>query len=242
MMAPRGRLNGPGRRSNEWTDIRARKESADVYKNAGLRPRSLRSIGPDRESAPFDEVKAKRRAPAHLLVWFLFLIVLIPQSSSQPAVTLVLIECILVAFGGVFSLSQILRAGLWSPASLFYIVLALFHLGLIPAWLFGIDPGFTRATDYVWFDGPIGMQSLVITLVAMASYVAGVSAYATLRTIKRDVLAQEGPDAGRQGARRSEYGLAGAVLTTGGVLAWFVIGIAAGGVQIFTASYSTWLN
>lgn len=177
----------------------------------------------------------------HLFGWFLFFIVLTQQIES-PNRTWVLVECVVVAFGGAFSLSRILRAGAWSPASLFYIVLALFHLGLVPAWIFGIDPYFTRAFDYVWFSGPIATQSLMIVLLAMVSYLLGVALYVTFRPSQSDTSVLETLAEEQQDARSAVFAAAGAVLAIAGVVAWVVIGLSAGGVKIFTSSYFTWLR
>lgn len=177
----------------------------------------------------------------HVFAWFLFLIALTQQIES-PNMTWVLVECVVVAFGGVFSLSRILRAGVWSPACLFYIILALFHLGLVLAWIFGIDPDFTRATDYVWFSGPIATLSLVIVLLAMVSYLLGAALYVTFRPSQADtrVLGTLGDE--QRETWSSAYAVAGAGLAIAGLVAWAVIGLSAGGVEIFTSSYFTWLS
>lgn len=185
-------------------------------------------------------VTQRRRAQPYVFVWVLFTILLTVQVNyNYDQIALVLLEGVLVFFGGSFTLSRVLRSGFWSPGNLFFIVLGLFHLGLIPFWIFQLDPRFPRPSDYVWFGGEIGVQALVIVLIAMAAYVLGTSLFVLLRPIK-------GSDADAASfvsdKRTAHYSFAGVALTLVGLVGWIYVGISAGGLGIFVGSYGSWLT
>ncbi|MGN6205840.1 O-antigen polysaccharide polymerase Wzy [Humibacter sp.] len=149
---------------------------------------------------------------------------------------LVLTESIILVVAGEYSITRILRNGFWSPGSLFFIVLSLFHAGLVLFWMFGLDPGFARPDDYIWYLGDSGTQALVLVLIGMASFVAGCVLLVSIRpssAIEESRFVPEG--------RAAHYSSAGAVLTIVGVVTWAIAGLQVGGVAIFFDSYANWL-
>lgn len=187
---------------------------------------------------------------------------LVAQSSDQRAAlltlvwTAVLVAVVLETFGdvgdapflaaqgviltvlGIVSLVRVLPLGFWSPANVFLIIVAFFHLGLAPFWIFEIDPQFARPDDQYWFAGAIGVLALRLVSLAIAGYVVAVLFSAAIRRRRVDIAlidSVQAPDA-------RLYAVGGSLLLVGSVIAWVVIAVAAGGLAVFTGSYIQFLE
>lgn len=190
------------------------------------------------KTPPLFELRSK--AQAQIFIWVTILGVLALQTHlGNEETKLIVSESLVVFFGGAASLSRITRSGFWSPATLFYVLLGVFHLGLVIHWGLEIDPMLPREADYFWFLGDVGMQSLVIVLIALAAYVLGATIFVVFYPIDRATTVVEGPDAD---LRSKEYSAVGAWLTVMGVVGWFVVGLTLGNWTVFFGSYSNWLR
>ena len=192
---------------------------------------------------PADPIIArKRRTRTQLFIWPPILLLILVQSSfGLQTMPLALVEALVVLIGGSVTLTRLLKTGFWSPGNLFFIVLAVFHLGLVPFWRFGWDPHFPRASDYTWFLGDVGLQALIIVLIALVAYIIGVVVYEFLRNVTVESRPID-KFAYVPGDRVQRFSVVGSVLLLFGLLAWFVTGVSSGGgLAIFFGSYSSWL-
>ncbi len=134
----------------------------------------------------------------------------------------------------VFSLSRCTHSGFWSPVTLFLIVLGVFHLGLLANILTGIDPEFPRSSDYIWYDGPIGVYAIFLTTIAIVVYVLFSLSALTLMGITKNVPQED---------RDLAYYLSniGAWLLLASTVAWFLIAIISVGIGGLLGSYQNFL-
>lgn len=175
-------------------------------------------------------------------MWTIVVLLLTFQRSlDNTSIRVLAAESLLVFSVGLWSITRVTPRGSWSPASVFFVVLAIFHIGLTPYWLFGKYPDLVRTTDTVWFFGPVGVYSLWVVMLAMASYVLGVVGWASF---PRPVPSEE--QSRRQSARGNNtsadhYAFGGSCILLGGILLWAYLAYSSGGPTIFFGSYTAFL-
>ena len=207
------------------------------------RPVALSSKRSGSETMP-KRPPTSARAGVLLYAWLAFGLVLWFQTDAGTSLRpLVLFECTIAAVAAPWTVSRVAPTGFWSPANIFLVVFSLFHLGLLPFWILGIDPLLPRTEDYIWFRGELGVQSLVMVTLAIAAYTLG---FLFISLLRGQESGQSAP-VNRGSARRDvasdirTLSRLGVVLTVAGVLIWFLTGLRAGGLQIFVGSYQSWL-
>ncbi|MEW2461734.1 O-antigen polysaccharide polymerase Wzy [Microbacterium sp. K41] len=178
----------------------------------------------------------RARALRYLFVWGAILIVLLVQAeATDPERIVMAVESLLVFAFAFYCLSRCTATGFWSPASLFLLVVAIFHISLIAHMLTGVDPELPRAADYVWYTGAAGARALQLTTIGMAAYTAA----ALLRVgVHRDRVRTERTDDGSLAIRFSRLGALVLIL---GVLAWFWMATSTVGIAGITGSYQSFL-
>jgi hypothetical protein len=145
------------------------------------------------------------------------------------------LQICLIAVGGVMTLSASFARGFWSPACLFILVVVLFHAGLAPFLLFGIDPEFTRPDDYQWFYGHVGSRSLSLVAMFISVFVLTATLSALMPRTSRlqsSVVLEE-----QQKSQRLVFAHFGAASLVAGIVYWVVIAYSVGGTSIFFGSY-----
>ncbi|WP_226532015.1 O-antigen polysaccharide polymerase Wzy [Microbacterium paraoxydans] len=178
----------------------------------------------------------RSRATRFLFVWVAILVFLFVQSElASPERNVLAVEAVVIFAFGVYCLSRSMAAGFWSPAALFLLVLAIFHISLVVHMLTGVDPELPRLADYAWFDGPAGAAALHLTSIGMAAYTAA----ALLRVaLHHDRVRVARDDDDRLAAR---FAGIGAFVLLVGVLGWFWIASSTVGFGGITGSYQSFL-
>ncbi|CAN7241336.1 O-antigen polysaccharide polymerase Wzy [Pseudarthrobacter oxydans] len=176
-------------------------------------------------------------------------------SGSWLAVTLILIfeitslrlslfqlalQLSIIAVSAVVTLGSTFARGFWSPACLFILVVSLFHAGLAPFLVFGLDPMFPRPDDYDWFYGEAGSRSLALVSLFISAFVlaaslVALSANRSLSQIKS--FAEE-----KESAQAQLLAHIGAAFLVSGILYWVFVSWRLGGVSIFFSSYIAFLQ
>jgi len=151
----------------------------------------------------------------------------------------VALEIVIILVICVGSLALNSPTGVWAPAPIFLIVLGVFHLGLAPYWVLGIDPNLPRSADYIWFSGPLGVKSLLLCGLAIVAYTLGV-AVSTLHANRPQSLSKF-VDVEIETSRTSWFANLGAVILTAGLVVWAFIAYSAGGLGIFVGPYQEFL-
>lgn len=189
--------------------------------------------------APLIERSSDQRAALLTLVWAALLVAVVLETFGDVGdAPFLAAQGVILTVLGIVSLVRVLPLGFWSPANVFLIIVAFFHLGLAPHWIFGIDPGFTRADDQFWFEGPIGILALRLVSLAIAGYVLAVIFSAAIRRRRIEI---ENLDSAQSPDARI-YAVGGAFLLIGSISAWLFISLTAGGPSIFTGSYIQYLE
>lgn len=162
----------------------------------------------------------------------------------------VAIEALITVGLSIWATTSVSKYGYWAPAPLFLTVLALFHLGLIPYWILGLDPGLPRDSDYDWFSGSFASRLILLSSIAVATFAIGtvMAAYRTRRLHLRATLATKVRRIPRlvspvPAVTRAEHlsNIGGATLL-GTVATWFVIAISAGdGAGVLVGPYQEFL-
>ncbi|WP_157155339.1 O-antigen polymerase [Diaminobutyricimonas sp. LJ205] len=180
----------------------------------------------------------KQPTAFHLVGWVAIAFLMLFQSfAAQPTNAILAAESLVIAGAAILTFSRILPGSFWSPASIFLLVLALFHLGLAPFWLLDIDPRLPRAEDYLWFYGISGAFALQLSMWGMVAYTLAVTLRAHTR---RHISVPREPRSFVVTGRA--YSRWGAVLLIGSVAWWFLLSVGAGGVGILFGSYSQYLR
>lgn len=145
------------------------------------------------------------------------------------------LQICLISVGGVITLGASFARGFWSPACLFILVVVLFHAGLAPFLLFGLDPGFARPDDYQWFYGQVGSRSLSLVAMFISAFVLTATLSALIPRTSRlqlyDVIEET------QKTQRWVFAHFGAVSLVAGILYWVFVTYSVGGTNIFFGSY-----
>ena len=126
--------------------------------------------------------------------------------------------------------------GLWSPSSVFFLVLVLFHCGLVVPWALGRNPGEAiRDPMELWFFRSSTVSALWLVDLAFVSFFLG----SRLGSLGRIRIGRPGPaDAELDGI----IGVVGAVLLIGSIAMWFALAIQSGGVGLLFGSYDRFLD
>lgn len=184
-----------------------------------------------------DVVRVDRaRALRYLLVWIGILVALFVQSEvGDPARSILAIEALVVFAFGFFCLSRCTAAGFWSPASLFLLIVAIFHISLVAHMLTGVDPELPRASDYIWYGGAAGAVALELTTLGMAAYTAAVLLRVSVHRARFRPARPEDTDLA------TRFSMIGALLLILSVAAWFWTAISSVGIAGITGSYQSFL-
>ncbi|MEZ4401512.1 MAG: O-antigen polysaccharide polymerase Wzy [Kofleriaceae bacterium] len=129
--------------------------------------------------------------------------------------------------------------GIWSPSSVFLIILALFHVGLVASYAFGREPvGEIGEAAERWIFRDSTLTALWLMDVAMVGYALGVSLFQYPRQRR------EPPSDGElaQASLGQLYGAVGSALTIMSVVAWFGIVASRGGASVLIGSYDSFLE
>lgn len=176
-----------------------------------------------------------------LAAWFTTTLFLLLQIVSiESSLFNLALQLSILVVAGVVTLGMAFERGFWSPACLFILVVSLFHAGLTPYILFGLDPMFPRADDYGWFYGQVGQRSLALVGLFVSAFVLAAIIAALLARPSRPqphgvVTEQLKPE---------RWGLAhfGALSLLAGMLYWFYVTYSVGGLGIFFGSYMSFLD
>lgn len=180
------------------------------------------------------------------IVFFSLLLIFRDELCSMPIQRLSLVALVFsVPLCGLI-ISRAPR-GLWSSTSLFIVIYALFHLGLLYALAFGIEA--PREYDYRdvssgldrWFYRPETKIAVWLTLLGLASFTVG-SLVADTLPVKPHVPAtgSTADDLSKRESRLLSGVAAGLALI--GICGWVVCLILAGGTGIFFSSYKNYLT
>lgn len=150
------------------------------------------------------------------------------ESACQLASPIVLFAC--------FTVIRTAPRGMWSPSSVFMIVVALFHAGLIIPWAMGQRPSASiRDPLDLWMFRDSTVAAIWLTELACIGYVFG-TRLAALRPARTD---RAGP------SDRELDGIitvAGVVFLLVALAGWFLISIGAGGFGLIFGSYEAFLK
>lgn len=181
------------------------------------------------------------RVPMLAAVWFgVTLLLVFSATTGGFSLEEVAAQLCIVAVGGVFSLGAAFSRGFWSPACLFLLVIVLFHAGLAPFILFGLDPKFPRPDDYEWFYGEVGARSL--TLVSLFCSVFVLAALLSALLSRSSLTLEQDDNDANEMFQRSTFAHFGAFALVAGIFYWTYITYSVGGLSTFFGSYVGFLN
>jgi len=125
---------------------------------------------------------------------------------------------------------------LWSPSSVFFLVLVLFHCGLVVPWALGRNPSELILDPLeLWFFRPSTVSALWLVDLGLVSFFLG----SRLGSLSRIRIGRPGPaDAELDGI----MGVVGAVLLIGSIAMWFALALQSGGVGLLFGSYEHFLD
>lgn len=176
--------------------------------------------------------------PLELVTLVLTLIALLLFHDEIEAMSLVDASRLTTAITifATFTVIRTARRGMWSPSSVFLIILALFHVGLIAAVGVGREPASEIGeSTSLWLHRSSTMTALWLTELAMVGYALGVRV-AGLRPRRA-----ERPEVDDPGLDQI-VGATGAVLVIASIVLWFAITVSRGGVGILIGSYGNFLE
>lgn len=181
----------------------------------------------------------RRRLPLHArhwepaIVWVAVVLVLGFLLLVPPMLNPLAAVIAAIVFGAaLLSISVRAPSGLWSAPSVVLVVIGVFHLGLVPFWITGSDPGLHRLSDVGWYYGPIGALSLGLVSLGVAAFALGAHIVFALYD-PLPVVPQFDGDS-RAAALISS---AGAVIVVVAVVLWFSLAIQRGGAGVFFGGY-----
>lgn len=175
---------------------------------------------------------------ALLYFWFSFLLVILilginPELENSAAAIFALVVFAL----GLTSICSVYPTGLWSPPSLFFIVMGIFHLGLTPFWIFKITPELGLSYDSQWFNGQTASVSLQIVAFSLISFVVGSLLILSIKSNSpRNVTT---PNFNQP--EFLQFQKYGSLILFTAVLLWFFFSFRSGGLAIFFSSYRNFL-
>lgn len=163
-----------------------------------------------------------------LVIFRADLITLDLETACQLSSVIVVFAC--------FTVVRTAPRGMWSPSSVFLIMVALFHAGLIVPWALGHRPGGTvRDPLDLWLFRDSTIVAIWLTDLACVGYVFG-ARLAALRPARHR----------RVGPRDHELDgivtLVGTAMVIGSLLAWFAFALSSGGLRLIFGSYLAFLD
>lgn len=181
------------------------------------------------------------RVPMLAAVWFgVTLFLVFTATTGGFSLEEVAAQLCIVSVAGVFSLAGAYSRGFWSPACLFLLVVVLFHAGLAPFIVLGLDPNFPRPDDYEWFYGEVGTRSL--SLVSLFCSVFVLAALLAALLSKPSLNFEQEYDNASEVFQRWAFAHIGAVSLIVGIFYWTQVAYSVGGLNIFFGSYMGFLN
>lgn len=147
---------------------------------------------------------------------------------------------------GLWTVARAFPGSYISPVSIFFIIFSLFHLGLVPFWLFDLPIELPLSNDLEWYDGERGVTALRYVIIGGAAYVFGALLvshkfdYKSLSAARRDFRPPTyTPEENRIARQISRIG--GAMVL--GALVWWVYLVnKAGGLALILTSYQEFLE
>jgi len=126
--------------------------------------------------------------------------------------------------------------GMWSPSSVFFVILVLFHVGLVAAYGLGRTPtAHFEKTAELWLYRRSTTVALWVTDLALVGYAIGV---------RLTQLRSRAPAVSDRSEANLDQvvGVTGSLLTMVSVLAWFAVAVGRGGLGVLVAPYGEFLD
>ena len=162
------------------------------------------------------------------VVLILGLMLLLPPLINPVAAA---IAAVVIA-AALTTISRVAPSGLWSPPAVLLVVIGLFHLGLVPFWITGSNPGLGRLSDQAWYYGPGGAYALGLVSLGVAAFAVGAHCVLAVYDPPPTV-----PQFDADSRAASLISTAGAVMVILAVSMWFGLAIERGGPTVFFGGY-----
>lgn len=166
------------------------------------------------------------------------LIVLVVVRADLEALPLVEASRVTLAVTVIAAIAVVGGAprGVWSASSVFFVVLAIFHVGLVAAVSFGHEPApqIGESVD-LWLHRDSTVRALWLTELALLAYPLGLR-LARLTRARPHTAAADDPSLDQLA------GVAGTALVLGSIAAWFAVVLARGGPGLLVGSYRDYLH
>lgn len=149
---------------------------------------------------------------------------------------------ILCFVAALVTLTRMAPTRAWSPAVIFLVVVGVFHLGLAPYWIWGIDAfagDASSARD--WFYAIEARDALYLVSLGITAFTFGASGsllWGQLNS-KGARIDQSAP---RFAVLPRALSTAGAVVLLSAILLWFIFAVQQGGLGVLIGSYSEFLD
>jgi len=186
--------------------------------------------------------EAQLKKLLRLFVWFVILVLSVGISvGGYGSVKKVALVGLVVFSLGLWTVARAFPGSYISPVSIFFVIFSLFHLGLIPFWLFDLPIELPLTDDIEWYDGDRGVTALRYVIMGGAAYVFGAlmvsykEDYKSLRAARDEFTPPHySPEENRLAEQISRLGAA----TVLGALAWWVYLVnKAAGLSLILTSY-----
>jgi len=172
---------------------------------------------------------------------FVMLVVFRTELLSLPLQTL----CI-TATGGVFAclilVANLYPTGVWSAPSVYLIMFALFHFGLVTVFGFGVLSEEMRRIVSSWFLSSRTPLAIYLSTLGMVSFAIGAATSALLdhHQQKRVIVSKANIEFNR--SLSHYFVIIGFLLVVTSIFWWMVISIMSGGLYIFVGTYRNYLD
>lgn len=143
-----------------------------------------------------------------------------------------------------FNISFLYRERYWSVPSLTFLVLSLFHLGLLASIaVTGESPGLVRSGEInsSWFFSEVTSIAVTFVVLGLIAYSAGLTLAVTFWGQRANVL-ESRVDTERELQIRERFSRFGFWLLTFSIVAWFGISFLVAGPGFFLMTYMEFLN
>lgn len=139
----------------------------------------------------------------------------------------------------VFFSYRVSRERTWAPSTIYLVVLSLFHFGLTFVYGLGYLSDDTRSHVSSWFFESYTKEAALTACLGLWACCIGIQmSLLNSNTTRRDF---NRPATCEDASLRLYLGQMGAILVVGGVVAWFLFVLSAGGVGLLFSSYVDYL-
>lgn len=138
----------------------------------------------------------------------------------------------------IVTTATVIRAaprGMWSPSAVFFIIVVLFHGGLVAAYGLGHEAESDFESTRLWLYRPSTLTALWLTNLACLGYAIGARIGTRWRPPRRGAAAVNVN-------LDQVIGVAGVILTIGALGTWFLVVLARGGPGLLVSSYENFLT